>query len=615
MAIRSTLNTSRDYEKASDNALKSAEKKLNLAEEQALALEEIEKGKVNLEKAIRETTDPTEKQNLINALESYQNNVLNPAQIKVSETLASVTQDLENSRQLDDLAEKAATPPEMPILPDLPGALVPRPAMVPDLASQNPGDPTAYSNPLPEYGPNKPAGAPELIPTTQQPVIATVKPRSPVTTPDQTQPESVTITKTLDEPQAPTSEPVENTGVVQTFAVKPQANITTTITPDESSIVRISNPTAEQIAFLEANSAVIQPQQTVETTEQPPYPDSGPIVRAQKTAENYARPPTSDIRILSESTVDSGYPGSGAILSEDGTQIVTGIRKNLETGETYEVPLGSSGPITRTTKQNAPQRQATTDLRFRISLAPNANYMYNIATQEDILYPLNKTRGVIFPYTPQIAMVHSAHYEPTEVVHSNYKLYNYRNSSIDNISITADFTAQDTFEANYLLAVIHFFKSVTKMFYGLDTNPRAGTPPPICFITGYGKYAFNNHPVLISSFSMTYPTDVDYINAGASAISGQQLTNYRPPIAIGTTYRERLERLKKSGLSPGGVSSKTPFTSVNNFDNITRVPTKLQITLNAIPIITRYTVSNAFSLKNYATGKLLQGNDRFGGVW
>lgn len=246
------------------------------------------------------------------------------------------------------------------------------------------------------------------------------------------------------------------------------------------------------------------------------------------------------------------------------------------------------------------------DWRLRISLASSANYLYGIAQKGDLLYPLRATSGVIFPYTPTIDITYSANYETTTLTHSNYKAYNYTGSSIDNIQISGDFTAQDTVEANYLLAVIHFFRSVTKMFYGRDQNPIAGTPPPLCYLTGFGTYAFDNHPVAVQTFSLKYPNDVDYINAGPNMGGTSGL------FANNTNTRLRAAKLQPGGMPPPAVFNQGAQSKIN-----TRVPTKLNIMLTCIPIITRYNMSNTFNLKDYATGKLLKGkeNPRGGGIW
>jgi hypothetical protein len=78
-----------------------------------------------------------------------------------------------------------------------------------------------------------------------------------------------------------------------------------------------------------------------------------------------------------------------------------------------------------------------------------------------------------------------------------------------NTDLRCTFTAQSTSEANYLLAVITFFKSVTKMFYGQDAE--RGAPPPLTYLSGLGEYQFNEHPCVITQFNYTLPGDVDYI--------------------------------------------------------------------------------------------------------
>jgi hypothetical protein len=119
-----------------------------------------------------------------------------------------------------------------------------------------------------------------------------------------------------------------------------------------------------------------------------------------------------------------------------------------------------------TAQDQANFKRDSTDWRVRLALAPGANYLY-AADDPGILAPLSQktgTSGVIFPYTPIINVTYAANYTPQDIIHSNYKVYQYQNSSVDSVSITGTFTCQDVFEANYLLAVIHFFRSMTKMF-------------------------------------------------------------------------------------------------------------------------------------------------------
>ena len=52
-------------------------------------------------------------------------------------------------------------------------------------------------------------------------------------------------------------------------------------------------------------------------------------------------------------------------------------------------------------------------------------------------------------------------------------------------------------------------------------------------------------------------------------------------------------------------------------DGPTYVPTKMQIQINAVPIISRRDISENFSLEQYASGRLLLGsnNPQGGGIW
>ena len=308
--------------------------------------------------------------------------------------------------------------------------------------------------------------------------------------------------------------------------------------------------------------------------------------------------------------------------------VATSVPEGFEGGPGFD--FNNAGAIVATQSQGTQKSQAQwlaqQDWRFRISLAPNANYLYKdpdiSTTSNHILSPLLGTNGVVFPYTPNIQISYSANYEPTDLAHTNYRIYQYRNSNVGDISISCDFTAQDTSEANYVLAVIHFFKSVTKMFYGNDNNPQRGTPPPLCYLNGFGRYQFNNHPVAITNFAYNLPNEVDYIKAGVVADTGglQIGDTFNPPKAPqgGSFINDLLSsffRLKNNGLTPGARSQR-PVFNLANISQPTYVPTKISIQISCIPIISRYAMANNFSLKEYSKGTLLLGNENgAGGIW
>jgi hypothetical protein len=291
-------------------------------------------------------------------------------------------------------------------------------------------------------------------------------------------------------------------------------------------------------------------------------------------------------------------------------------QQNTDPGAT-----GSSRGL-QAAKNNA-QAQATTqdvvnfnlrkDWRVKLQLAPGATYLYKDSAVVGILKPLIATDGIIFPYTPSIQVAYAAHYDASDITHSNYKIFQYKNSSVDSISISCDFTAQDTYEANYLLAVIHFFRSITKMFYGQDQNPKPGVPPPLCYLTGLGAFQFDRHPIAITAFNYSLPTDVDYIRA--SNTSTEAGVSKDPANIPSNTVSVGNDRRQGAGLQTGGLAAPPVFqnTPAGTIDP-TYVPTKMSIQISAIPIVTRNDISNNFSLKKYATGELIH-RPSGGGIW
>jgi hypothetical protein len=160
------------------------------------------------------------------------------------------------------------------------------------------------------------------------------------------------------------------------------------------------------------------------------------------------------------------------------------------------------------------------------------------------------------------------------------------------------------------------------MFYGQDQNPARGVPPPLCYLTGFGQYQFDMHPVAITSFTYTFPNDVDYVNAyptnNSVSIGGQNMAPYMPQIASFFSPLDRLRTLA-GNIGKGGLPPPPTFVTSKNINEVTRVPAKITIQLSCIPIVSRNTMSNQFSLKQYANGSLLKGTANFsrtgGGLW
>ena len=264
-------------------------------------------------------------------------------------------------------------------------------------------------------------------------------------------------------------------------------------------------------------------------------------------------PSSSFFRSLAESTGPDRIDAIDNELNRIGRRTessITNVSDNRLTasGLTAGAGITRNGDLSVTRFPSTPK-----DLRVKIS-DPSGR----ISRAGGALAPLERTDfKVVFPYTPEINLSHAANYSGQSPTHSNYEYLFYQNSTVSEIQISATFTARNSLDADYVLAVQHFFRSITKMFYGQDDI--AGLPPVVCRLEGHGDLQFSFVPVVITGFTSTLPGDVDYISA----------TN----------------------------------------PNFGRVPTLQTMLITAKPIYSRNRITNEFSLTKFASGSLLGNPD------
>ena len=147
------------------------------------------------------------------------------------------------------------------------------------------------------------------------------------------------------------------------------------------------------------------------------------------------------------------------------------------------------------------------DKDWRVKLSVPKSLDQNVS---GLLSPLFfKYEGhMVFPYTPSIIVSHSAAYNTVSPIHNNYPFFAYQNSQVDALTIVGQFYCQDSVDAQYWTACLHYLRAMTKMDYGTKGS---GAPPPIAKLNGYGDYVFNNVPVIIQNFTVDMPNEVDYI--------------------------------------------------------------------------------------------------------
>jgi hypothetical protein len=429
-------------------------------------------------------------------------------------------------------------------------------------ASAQPGNPNVATTPTPAPVPARPpAPVPTPAPSPSPPAAARptntnitnpTNTTSTASTTVITTPESVTVI--TEESTTTTSSGSRTVTVPPTTSAPNTTAATATTTPPRTSPQTTTNPSNAALPLGNDIDDIYDPNLTPEQIASLSPGD-------RRARENF---------FIEEAGGDPNTDGLGEV-EEDGTIVVTAPREDDE--------IVVNGRV---------------DWRARLSLAPDSTYFYNNPAA-GILAPLISTNGVIFPYTPAININYVANYEPASIVHNNYKVFQYSNSFIDSVTITCDFTAQDDGEANYMLAVIHFFRSLTKMFFGQDQQPKAGTPPPLCYLRGMGAYQFANHPLAVSSFAYNLPNDVDYISTAGP------ITTQAPTATNNLSSSLRLP----PNVVPGGVAAPPMFESKPIADRLTWVPTKMQMVITCIPMMSRNEVSNVFSLEEYSNGILV----------
>jgi len=236
----------------------------------------------------------------------------------------------------------------------------------------------------------------------------------------------------------------------------------------------------------------------------------------------------------------------------------------------------------------------------RIRLRPRdgaANYVYGDISnagqkQSSILSFLRVTNGMVWNYTPIISEQRTVNYEMDQPVHTNSGYNNYKNTSNTVLTVQGSFYSNTAMEAMYTLACMHFIRSMTLMDFGrtaaISQNPDfavVGAPPPILLLSGYGRYIYNDIPVIIKSYSFSYPDDVSYIQVPVdTSMDGYDYSD--------SATRAYFENLRNVGTV--------------NPQNEVWVPQKMTITLQLEQQPTPAFMTNKFNLNSFKRGEMLR---------
>ena len=246
------------------------------------------------------------------------------------------------------------------------------------------------------------------------------------------------------------------------------------------------------------------------------------------------------------------YRGTGGIGGFLAGSFNPGAVRSVLSG----LPFGAARPARGNVNRRINFQNQLEDDRVRLTLPIGDNYPIKL---DNILKPLAPHNGILFPYTPQISFSNQADYETVQPTHTNYVTFAYKSSRVDNINLSGDFTAATPIEALYCLAVIHFFRTVTKMFYGQDPAAVLGSPPPILLLNGYGEHMFKDVPVAVGSAQMDLQKDVDMISTPInSPFKGKVPAKFSIALTLHPIYSRASisSAYSTTGFSQGGLNTK-----------------------------------------------------------
>ena len=232
---------------------------------------------------------------------------------------------------------------------------------------------------------------------------------------------------------------------------------------------------------------------------------------SQKTIDGIVNTTLPNVQTLQnqikQATNGLGNLGGNGFLPQDSDIIYSGNVEN-PSGVGQSVPGAATGS---TANSGADSEK---DFRVKLRAQPAAiSQVYGPQQPDNILSPLYITNGLLFPYTPIIDWGQQVEYKMTSLTHSNQDYYSYSNTPSTNIRVSGDFTVQNQHEGEYMLAVIHFLRTVSKMYFGKPINGYpAGMPPPVLLFSGYGNYMFNDLPVIVKEHSYSLNKEVDYLD-------------------------------------------------------------------------------------------------------
>lgn len=200
---------------------------------------------------------------------------------------------------------------------------------------------------------------------------------------------------------------------------------------------------------------------------------------------------------------------SGNSLENSLNRITDKISKDYSV---KDIPTDLKKTISQTPSAPAKLKQGF-DWRARLRPKDGGKDTFYGSAPDSLMALIKQSNGLIWQYTPTMTFTSAAKYHQAQMQGMNYAINTYNMSEVSEITLNCDFTANDIYEAQYMLAAFNFLKIATKSYFGdaASAQGRYGTPPPVMLFEYLGEQMFNKVPVVVSSYNITFSDAVDYV--------------------------------------------------------------------------------------------------------
>ena len=226
------------------------------------------------------------------------------------------------------------------------------------------------------------------------------------------------------------------------------------------------------------------------------------------------------------------YDGNAGPSRNPGSNLLFGARQLSEQQLKQQLGQQSNQAASSTAINPSEGEGFTSNFDWRARLRPKnggKERFYGSDGVTSIMDPIKASNGLVWQYVPQIDVSGSAEYDMAQMQGMNYPINTYQSSTPPRLTLTSDVTVNNVDEGRYFLAMMQFFRVVTKSFYG-DASVAAGTfgtPPPVMIFEYLGDHGFNKIPVIVLAYSFEFKQDVDYVPVSIK-VGDDTTTTYVP---------------------------------------------------------------------------------------